>query len=184
MIIAASLEHSGYIARLLSILYPSNLRAFWTSELSLILAPTFISTTLIILSTRLVHWSTPAEFLTYRTLWLTPSLVLPLFLVYDFFCFFVQLLGIVTIGTGYLEGVNRVANGSRLLRIGLVMQILGYAVILVVAVRFLVVSRKWTERQPEEGEWVKGEMKRAGQWWRLAWVLVGSLGLIMVSSTN
>ncbi|KAF2808154.1 uncharacterized protein BDZ99DRAFT_464050 [Mytilinidion resinicola] len=185
MIIAASLEHSGYISRLLSILYPWNLGTFWTSELSLILAPTFISTTLIILSTRLVHSSTSPSLLTYRTLWLTPTLVLPLFVVYDFFCFFVQLLGIVTIGIGYIEGVNRVANGSRLLRIGLVMQIVGYAVILAVAARFLIVSRNWVKEQSEseEGEWTKRNVKKPGQWWRLAWVVVGSLGLLMLRAT-
>lgn len=127
---------------------------------------------------RIVWYITPADRRTFSTLWVPVRWITPLFVTFDMFAFLIQLGGITDIGSAYTstdsppKQAAALDHGLHVLKFGLLIQLLCFAIFAVVGLRFMLVSRKWGD--PAAG---------ADRAWRsCAWMVNGATTLITVGA--
>ena len=98
---------------------------------------------------RIVWWVTPQDTLQIRQLWCPPRFVALSFILPCLFSAFVQLLGASTVGAAYASRTSTASlrqTGYIALKIGLGMQLVVFGTFAIVGIRFLFLSRRWTDR--------------------------------------
>ena len=127
---------------------------------------------------RLVWWVTPSERQNFRTLWCSPRFVTLFFILFNLGSFLVQLWGISAIGASYSsndtkeEGGRGLNLGFKILKLGLILQVVCFGIFTLISVRFLVVSKYWNKSSFRVSD---------GRWRRLGYIVNIAAGLIMVS---
>jgi hypothetical protein len=122
---------------------------------------------------RLLRFVTPEARYNARSLWLPPTWITFVFVSADVGSFCVQLLGLLVVAEAYTsssppEGTpNTIGNGTNILKLGLLMQLLCFGIFGILGARFLYIGRSWAT--PGRTEWRL-----------LGWVILGSAALITV----
>lgn len=95
---------------------------------------------------RIVWCITPPSERRFERLWVAPRWITPVFVASDITAFLIQLLGVGAVGAAATEkppNQQKLRNGYRVLKFGLVIQLLCFALFAIVGFRFLVISRGW-----------------------------------------
>lgn len=173
------MEAVGHIARAI---WANNLRSVWAfliNYLFIILAPSFIAAACYVTFGRLVWYITPQPHRNSKHLWVPPRLITPIFVAFDLFAFLVQFLGVATVASAYndsqkgedLSGnADKTARGKKILKVGLVAQLLCFCIFALVSVRFLVICKKWRHSSHAHG------------WMPLSWAVNAVAVLVTVGS--
>jgi hypothetical protein len=143
-------------------------------------APSFIAAACYMTFARILWYVTPSDRRNFRSLWLPARWVAPVFVLFDMGAFFIQFLGVVAAASAYTNTSKRdekaqqtkINNAVRVLKFGLIVQLLCFGVFALIGSRFMFISRGWT---------VASINPPAG-WRRLAWSVNTSATLIMVST--
>lgn len=177
MIIGALIESSAFIARGVSVGNPKNLNAFLLQYLAIILAPSWMATECYLIFGRLVWWVTPSERQNFRTLWCSPRFITLFFILFDLGSFLVQLWGFSTIGASYSSNDTKGEKergfnlGLKILKLGLILQVVCFGIFALISARFLVVSKYWNKSSFGVSD---------GRWRRLGYIVNIAAGLIML----
>lgn len=127
---------------------------------------------------RIVWYITPCDRRTFSTLWVPARWITPLFVVFDMFAFLIQLAGISDVGSAYTSNKSpkdkaaTLDHGLHVLKFGLIIQLLCFALFAVIGLRFVFVSRKWVGHSA------------ALQWKKCAWMVNGAATLITVGAIS
>jgi hypothetical protein len=121
---------------------------------------------------RLLWWVTPVESHNVRTLWCPARFVTSLFVSFDLGSFFIQLLGAGAVGTAYAskslstkDRQDKIQSGVATLKLGFSLQLICFALFVVVGARFLYVSRRWA------GKPLRYSGPSQPNWTQLNWVI-------------
>jgi hypothetical protein len=123
-------------------------------------------------------WVTPEEDLNWRTLWCNPRWVTPTFLSLHLFTFLIQLAGVPQVIKAFGNNVSPqdiqkdTGLGMRMITLGLGLQLVCFALFILVGLRFLSVSREW--RAPDG----------ITNWRRMNGAVNGAAGFIIVYSNT
>ncbi len=126
---------------------------------------------------RVVWWVTPSSQRGFRQLWVPARWITPLFLTFDLGAFCIQFLASTATGLAalrYQQGEDRqrlAEKGIAVIKLGLFLQLTGFALFSVVSIRFIVVSKRWRDQWPFQAR---------GNWRRLAWAINVACILITV----
>ncbi len=144
-------------------------------------APSFVAAACYMSFGRLVWWVTPSHHRGFKTLWVPARWITPLFVSFDLGSFFVQFIGLAVIASGFTSNKtgkdlqHSINNGIRVLKFGLIIQLLCFGIFALISARFIFISRRW------RNEWLDGGNAR---WRRLGWAINVSSTLIMVGRSN
>lgn len=140
-------------------------------------APSFMAAACYMTFGRIMWYVTPSDRRSFRSLWLPARWVAPLFVLFDMGAFVIQFLGVAAAASAYTHPraggpqQTKVASAVRVLKLGLIVQLLCFGVFALIGSRFMFISRAWTpvsiDPQP--------------RWRRLAWSVNASATLITVS---
>jgi hypothetical protein len=129
---------------------------------------------------RIVCYITPAECRTFGTLWIPVRRITPLFVSFDMLAFLIQLVGIADIGSAYASKdspqvqATALGHGLRVLKFGLLLQLLCFAIFAIIGLRFILVSRTWGGDAPSA--------VADRRWRQCAWMVNGAATLITVGA--
>jgi len=127
---------------------------------------------------RLVWWVTPSERQNFRTLWCSPRFITLFFILFGLGSFLVQLWGVSAIGASYSSNDTKGEKergfnlGLKILKLGLILQVVCFGIFALISARFLVVSKHWNKSSFRVSD---------GRWRRLGCIVNIAAGLIMVS---
>jgi len=122
---------------------------------------------------RLLRFATPESRYNARSLWLPPTWITFTFVSADIGSFSVQLLGLLVVAGAYTSGSSpestpsTLRNGTHILKLGLLLQLLCFGIFGILGARFLYIGRSWAA--PGRTEWRL-----------LGWAIFGSAALITV----
>ncbi|KAH6689925.1 RTA1 like protein-domain-containing protein [Leptodontidium sp. MPI-SDFR-AT-0119] len=150
MVIAALMEAIGYIARIISVRMPTEMVPYSIQFLCVFLAPAVIAASCYMAMGQVVLHVTPLRLRTFKTLWVTPRWMTPIFVGYDVLAF-VQILGGVQVTS---DNPQTVLNAFKIMKVGLAIQLLCFGLFLVIAIRFHFVSRSFRQNWPDS-KWTK-----------------------------
>ncbi|KAF2651334.1 RTA1-domain-containing protein, partial [Lophiostoma macrostomum CBS 122681] len=187
MLVGVLMESVGFAARAISIndlqnhqLSNTGAWAFFIGYLALILAPSFIAAACYATFGRIVWWVAPVTERSFRVLWCPPRFITIFFVAFDLGSFFIQLIGASSVGSASLdkslgasERDKRTRDGQSILKFGLVLQLICFGIFTVIGIRFIAISRRWSEIPLRHGA-------PHVQWQRLNWTVNISAFLIMV----
>lgn len=123
------METFGYYGRFWLAQQPDNFKAYILYDLLVLPAPIFFAATLYMSLGRIIEWLDAAEFSPTR-----PRRMSRLFVTFDVLCFLVQMAGI---GMGVTTSVKIQNIGAKVIVVGLVLQILVFALFLWATAAFL-----------------------------------------------
>lgn len=125
---------------------------------------------------RLVWYISPHKKLNFRSLWIPPRWITPIFVTFDVVTFLIQFFGIsqvaVSIKPQGKTDFNKLQNGLKILRFGLILQMVCFGLFAFIGFHFLIVTRSWT---------VPLSRARRAQWQRLNIAVNVAATLITVS---
>ena len=111
---------------------------------------------------RLVWYISPYAKLNFKSLWVPPRWITPIFVSFDAVTFFIQMVGISAAATA-IHGpgdvdIDQLNNGLKVAKIGLILQMICFLFFAIIGIHFLFASRKWS---------VPLSRAKRGQWQRL-----------------
>ncbi|KAI9671240.1 MAG: hypothetical protein M1829_004647 [Trizodia sp. TS-e1964] len=128
---------------------------------------------------RLLYWVTPVQCRDFRHLWVPARFIAPIFITFDVISFLIQFLGVAIIA-GTINSKDSPSDiktqtdrGFAALRLGLILQLLCFALFYLISIRFMVVSKRW------RNEWPEGDN---GKWRKFGFVINITSGLIVLRS--
>ncbi|KAF2855909.1 hypothetical protein T440DRAFT_463256 [Plenodomus tracheiphilus IPT5] len=168
------LECIGFIVRAKSINEPTNKATFYTSYIILLAAPSFMSAGCYAIFGRIVWWVTPAETRRSRLFWPPIHVTVPLLIVLVLVCALLQLIGAVKVANADLVVTGDVPwTGLAMLKVGMILQIVGFALFFVIGARFVFLSRYWANKTlPYPAP--------RGSWSLIYWTIYGSVMVMMI----
>ncbi|KAH6662069.1 RTA1 like protein-domain-containing protein [Halenospora varia] len=176
MLLALLMEMIGFISRAYSIHHTTVLAPFLISYITVILAPSFIAAACYMVFGRMIWLVTPAVWREFRSLWIPARWITPIFVTLDLLSFLIQLSGLGSVASAHSPNISpeetqkRLNTGISTLRTGLIVQLFGFGIFMVIGVRFIMVSGKWKSDWPNDG----------GRWRRCVWAINICCALIML----
>ena len=126
---------------------------------------------------RLVWYISPYSKLNFKSLWVPPRWITPIFVTFDAVTFLVQMFGLTAAATAVKSGGNtdtkQLNNGLKVAKLGLILQMICFLLFAIIGIHFLIVSKKWT---------VPICRAKRSQWQRLNTAINVAAGLITVST--
>ncbi|CEL02901.1 hypothetical protein ASPCAL04064 [Aspergillus calidoustus] len=152
MVISAAMEAVGYIARCISTRDVSARTVYVLQFALLILAPVLMAGALYVLFGRIIFLVVPKEQRTFKICWVPPRWVTPIFVGFDIFALFLQLVGAVMITSGNgssQDDIDTFNRGRNLALAGVIVQIVAFGIFTIAAVRFNFTSKRFASGAPE-----------------------------------
>ncbi|KAH0613540.1 uncharacterized protein H6S33_005426 [Morchella sextelata] len=154
LVLGTMMEMAGYIARAPSSKYTDNKNMYIVQLVMIILAPGIMAAACYMAMGRLILHLTPPSHLRFRTLWVPARFITPTFVLFDVLSFGIQLVGSSVVASASITDFDRVKRGSRIVEIGLAVQLVCFGFFSFVAARFSFVARRWESAWPGR-EWLK-----------------------------
>ncbi|KAF1997540.1 hypothetical protein P154DRAFT_496760 [Amniculicola lignicola CBS 123094] len=183
LVIGMGMECFGFLLRAFSAKDVLKVLPFLGSYLFILLAPSFLAASCYGAFGRVLWFATPSSARNFRTLWVPPRWITPVFVTFDLFSFLIQLFGGAKAASGIAsagedaskeELAKKIESGKNILLVGLSLQLACFGLFAIIGGRFLWVSRKWVVQGPE-GK-VTGATGR--QWRSMNWAINGAATLI------
>ena len=142
------------------------------------LAPSFLAAGCYMAFGRIVYWVTPVSHRGFKKIWVPVRFIAFLFITFDMLSFFIQIIGVFVLIAHLTREDSTVSQRTKslkmtydILRVGFIMQIITFGFFMLIALRFMFVSKTWRY------DWPNGA---SGSWRKLAWTVTGSAVLITV----
>jgi hypothetical protein len=122
---------------------------------------------------RLIFFVTPAAAMNKSTLWIPPRYITTIFVGLDITAFLIQFLGLVVLAgaantdKSLQDQISIIQHGERILKLGLIAQLVGFGLFAIVGLRFVVRGRHW-------------HTQNGTRWHSLAWAINGCATIITV----
>ncbi|KAL5003688.1 RTA1 like protein-domain-containing protein [Aspergillus recurvatus] len=152
MVIAAAMEAVGYISRCISTQDTSARTVYVLQFALLILAPVLMAGALYVLFGRIIFLVVPREQRTFKVCWVPPRWITPIFVGFDIGALMLQLVGAVMITSGNgnsQDDIDTFNRGRDLALVGVVVQIVAFALFTIAAIRFNFTSKNFIMHPPE-----------------------------------
>ncbi|KAF5024655.1 hypothetical protein F66182_3277 [Fusarium sp. NRRL 66182] len=182
MLLGIAMEIIGYASRVVSATRPSEKGPYAVQFTLVILAPVLMAGVIYVVFARTVYWVVPPESRTLRFLWVPPRFITLLFVGCDILSLLFQLVAAVFIaGTDPTDSnaESKLNLGKILGLIGVSIQIAGFGLFTVSAIRFHFTSRQLSDSFVRENQHKHGIVKN---WKTLLWVVNASCLLILIRS--
>jgi succinate dehydrogenase/fumarate reductase cytochrome b subunit len=94
-----------------------------------------------------------------RYLWVPVRWITTIFVTFDILSFLVQFLGLASLAASVTSNdndqtlIDKVEKSLRIVKLGLIVQLLCFVVFTVVGVRMLMVNKRWRAQWPDTGRW-------------------------------
>ncbi|KAF7553345.1 hypothetical protein G7Z17_g3708 [Cylindrodendrum hubeiense] len=172
----------GYVARVLSAKNPTDKGPYVLQFTLVILAPVMMAGVIYVIFSRIVFWVVPPESRNLRFLWVPPRFITLIFVGFDVIALLLQLVAAVLIaGTDATDSnaKHKINLGKDLGLVGVSVQITGFGLFTIAAIRFHFVSKRL------DGQFVamnqaKHDIKQ--HWSKLLFAVNGSCFLILIRS--
>ncbi|KAI4181611.1 MAG: hypothetical protein L6R41_006522 [Letrouitia leprolyta] len=156
ILLGIAMEALGFWARAYNVKNLKNFNSYSISFLLIMLAPSFLAAGLYQTFGRLLYFTVPASHRTFRSLFLPARFIAPFFVIFDVVSFFIQLIGLTIVVEKIKKDKNDVKGqktGINILRFGLILQTLVFGVFALLAMRIVLISKRWQFAWPDGGEW-------------------------------
>ncbi|KAL8835185.1 MAG: hypothetical protein Q9170_003431 [Blastenia crenularia] len=168
IILGIAMEALAYWARAYNSKNLKNFTSFSTAYFLVMLGPSVLAAGLYQTFGRLLYYTVPTSHRTFRSLLIPARFIAPFFVIFDVVSFFIQLIGLGIIVQNIKKNdVDAQKKGIDILRIGLILQTLVFGAFAVLAMRIVLISKRWQFAWPDDGRWK-----------RLGWVVVLGSSLI------
>jgi succinate dehydrogenase/fumarate reductase cytochrome b subunit len=123
------------------------------------LAPSFMAAACYMAFGRLVYWVTPESYRSMRYLWVPVRWITTIFVTFDIISFLIQFLGLASLAASVTSEdsdatlLDKVEKSLRIVKLGLIVQLLCFVIFTVVGVRMLSVNKRWRDQWPDTGRW-------------------------------
>ncbi|CAM1501337.1 Fc.00g104990.m01.CDS01 [Cosmosporella sp. VM-42] len=180
MLLGIGMEVAGYVARVLSASDITQKKPYVIQFTLIILAPVLMTGVIYVIFGRIVFWVVPPESRTLRFLWVPPRFITLIFVGCDVISLALQLVAAVLIsGTNPTDSnaKQKVSLGRDLGLVGVSVQIAGFGLFSISALRFYFTSRRLN------GDFAKLNQAKHGihrDWEKLLVVVISSCFLILV----
>lgn len=187
-------ETVGYGARISSASHVTNRNLYIIQFCLVILAPVLMAGIIYVAFGRIVFHVVPPEARTVRLLWVPARWLTPIFVGFDIFALFLQLVGAVIISGTQLTSSNAISKlhtGKNIALAGVSTQIGAFGLFTIIAARFHFTSRRFTAELERRYRAVPGdkfvtlegsERKFKPRWRMLLYAINFSCGMIIVRS--
>ncbi|KAH6892586.1 RTA1 like protein-domain-containing protein [Thelonectria olida] len=182
MLLGIGMETAGYIARVFSAKDTTEKKPYVLQFCLVILAPVLMAGVIYVVFSRIVFWVVPPELRTLKLLWVPPRFITTLFVGFDVIALILQMVAAVLIsGTDPADSnaKTKVNLGKNLGEAGVSVQLAGFGLFSISAIRFHFVSRKL------DGDFARMNMTKHGitkEWSTLLLVVNASCLLILIRS--
>jgi hypothetical protein len=142
---AVGMEVVGFAARVVSARDTTARNPYIISFLMILLAPVFMAGVIYVLFGRIVFWVMPPEARTMKNLWVPARFVTLIFVAFDVLSILLQAIAgvvITSVDDNTEDPQSRLDLGRALGLIGVAVQLGGFGLFTIIAVRFHFVSRK------------------------------------------
>ncbi|KAL9599056.1 MAG: hypothetical protein Q9219_004090 [cf. Caloplaca sp. 3 TL-2023] len=156
ILLGIAMEGIGYWGRAYSSKNLKNFTSFSIAYLLIMLAPSILAAGLYQTFGRLLYYTVPPSHRTFRTLFLPARFIAPFFVIFDVVSFFIQLIGLGIVVSEIKKGDDDQSakdRGVNILRFGLILQTLVFGAFAALAMRIILVSKRWQFAWPDGGKW-------------------------------
>ncbi|KAL8936950.1 MAG: hypothetical protein Q9216_004665 [Gyalolechia sp. 2 TL-2023] len=168
ILLGIAMEALGFWARAYSSKNLEDRNSFNASFLLVMLAPSALAAGLYQMFGRLLYYTVPPSHRTFRTLFLPARFIAPFFVIFDVVSFFIQLIGAgIVLQNAKKKDVSAQKKGINILRFGLIIQAVVFGAFAILAMRIVLISKRWQFAWPD-----------GGQWKRLGWAVTAGSCLI------
>ncbi|KAL9058424.1 MAG: hypothetical protein Q9162_001719, partial [Coniocarpon cinnabarinum] len=148
MLIALLGEVIGLAARAVMAKNLTNRPSFIAQYILIIVCPSLMAAACYMAFGRLVWYVSPYSKLNFRSLWVPPRWITPIFVSFDAITFFIQMVGVSAAATA-IHGpgdvnIDQLNNGLRTCKIGLILQMVCFLFFAIIGMHFLIVSKRWS----------------------------------------
>ncbi|CAK7205922.1 hypothetical protein SEUCBS139899_008702 [Sporothrix eucalyptigena] len=194
MLLAIAMEAVGYGARIASAGHVTNRNLYIIQFCLIILAPVLMAGIVYVAFGRIVFHVVPPEARTARLLWVPARWLTPIFVGFDVFALFLQLVGAVIISGTQLTTPNaakKLHTGKNIALAGVSTQIAAFGLFTIIAARFHFTSRRFAADLESRYRAVPGdkfvtlegsERKFKPRWRTLLYAVNFSCGMIIIRS--
>ncbi|CAK7219690.1 hypothetical protein SCUCBS95973_003903 [Sporothrix curviconia] len=194
MLLAIAMEAVGYGARIGSASHVTDRDLYIIQFCLIILAPVFMAGIVYVAFGRIVFHVVPPEARTVRLLWVPARWLTPIFVGFDIFALFLQLVGAVIISGTQITTPNaahKLKTGKNLALAGVSTQIAAFGLFTIIAARFHFTSRRFAADLERRYRAVPGDKfvtlegsqrKFKPQWRTLLYAINFSCAMIIVRS--
>ncbi|CAI6092721.1 unnamed protein product [Clonostachys chloroleuca] len=182
MLLSILMEIVGFAARIVSARSPGDLQPYSVQFALIILAPVLMAAVVYVVFSRIVFWATPPEHLTFSVIWVPPRFITLIFVGFDVVSLLLQMGAATMLSTTQATDENaegKIEMGRNLGLAGVGVQLFGFGIFTVAAVRFHFTSRRFDGHHVSQNQ---TRWKISKHYESLLYVVNASCALILIRS--
>ncbi|KAK3940383.1 RTA1 like protein-domain-containing protein [Diplogelasinospora grovesii] len=194
MVLAIGMEAVGYGARTASAGDVTARTVYIVQFCLIILAPVLMAGIIYVVFGRIVFLVVPPQARTTRLLWIPPRWLTPIFVGFDIFALFLQLVGAVIVSSTQVtdtDAVSKLNRGKDIAMAGVTLQIIAFGFFSIIAARFHFTSTRFIDDMKRRVQAVPGDKfmslegstrKFRADWRRLLYAVNISCIMVLIRS--
>ncbi|KAH7407937.1 RTA1 like protein-domain-containing protein [Cadophora sp. MPI-SDFR-AT-0126] len=151
MVVGALMEAIGYVGHIFSVAEEGDKGLYILQFVMIFIAPAVMAAACYMAMGRIALHAAPKDYQTVKHLWIPPRYMTPLFVTCDIGAFVTQVMG----GADSTDSDRETAeNGLKIMKIGLIIQLVCFGFFLVISIRFHSVAKRFEQHWPDK-QWPK-----------------------------